>query len=148
MAYLCCLLSNAKIMDESDASIVQILDNLNTNFYDIKLDSSLAGNIKKLTSLLVPFYQQNKVNLEILGSNPFYGTKNYEYNCIEQANTTLQSHSTWILDELEVVPGKVGEIGAKNAKFLEGVIAQKRMYYDFKYYIFESLMNSKVISLS
>ena len=71
----------------------------------------------------MPFYQQNKVNLEVLGSHKFYGTKNYDFNCIDHAQTTLQSHSTWILDEIEVVPGKVGEIGAKNAKFLEGVIS-------------------------
>lgn len=122
------------------------IDIIPLNIYNV-LSNKLTSNIQGLFNLFSPHSVHLPISLNKFGSSKLYGKKNYDLNCIEQG-LYLPEGSTLILDETNLETGTLGEVGVKNATFINQILQNQKFYFDFDYCNFEALSNCNVIGIS
>jgi len=138
---LCALVSNVTARPNGYA-----LDILPLNIFNIAQTEDLTS-ILHFVAEVSPQANLLPVSLHRLGSKRLYGKKDYDLNCIEQG-LFLPEGSLLLLEETRLEAGTLGEVGVKNASFINNIIQNQKLYFDFDYCNFEAYCNCGVLSLS
>ena len=138
---LCSLVSSVSARPNGYA-----LDALPLNVFNIARQEDLDG-MQHFVALACPQATFYPVTLHKLGSKRLYGKKDYELNCIEQG-LFLPEGSLLVLEESRLEAGTLGEVGVKNASFVNNIIQNQKLYFDFDYCNFEAYCSCAVLGLS
>lgn len=138
---LCSLVSNVSARPNGYA-----LDALPLNIYNIARQEDL-DRILHFVAETCPQATFLQVTLHKLGSKKLYGKKDYDLNCIEQG-LFLPEGSLLVLEESRLEAGTLGEVGVKNAAFVNNIVQNQKLYFDFDYCNFEAFCSCGVLGLS
>lgn len=83
----------------------------------------------------MPFVSVFNSTTQSLSNMMFSSRKNYDTNLMEQGYlATLTPGTVLIIDETNMVPGKIINNGVKNIKALATLIEEQQVELDFQYY--------------
>lgn len=122
------------------------LDVIPLNIYNIAQQEDL-DRVLRFVAAVCPQASTLAVDLHRLGATRLYGKKDYDLNCITQG-LFLPEGSLLVLDESRLEAGTLGEVGVKNAAFINGIVQNQKLYFDFDYCNFEAYCNCGVLGLS